>query len=193
MVHQPQEIARGTRADSSRGFTEVPSPRNEQAWLANPFQALWFLKPAYEAYRKETPGREVTRQPACAVRPETWWSSWSPTSARGTLHARLLCPETPTSCRGEDARIVAAGTSLSSTQETARRPPKGSLTGVQNTLVGTFQFARDREAPPSGHDVTRVLSRNLRLPLSGTPPSSPPGLESFLAEAGVHLKWSTTV
>lgn len=121
MAHQPQEIARGTRADSSRGFTEVPSPRNEQAWLANPFQALRFLKPAYETYRKETPGREVTRQPACTVKPETWRSSWSPTSARGTLHARLLCPETPTSCCGEDARIGAAGTSLSSTQETARR------------------------------------------------------------------------
>ena len=85
MAHQPQEIARGTRADSSLGFTEVRSPRNEQAWLANPFQALRFLKPAYETYRKETPGREVTRQPARAVRPETWRSSWSPTSARGTL------------------------------------------------------------------------------------------------------------
>lgn len=84
---------------------------------------------------------------------------------------------------------------------TGGRPPKGSLTGVQNTSKprlpraqpGTFQFARDREAPPNGYDVMRMLCRDLRLLLSVTPPSSHPGLESFLAEEGVRLKWSTAV
>lgn len=71
-------------------------------------------------------------------------------------------------------------TSLSSTQpappDTARRRRRGPLTGAQDTSKplpmllqaqpGTFQFARDLEAPPSGRDVTRVLGHRVRLPLS---------------------------
>lgn len=110
-----------------------------------------------------------------------------PTGAQRTLHACVLFPETRIPRRGrEDAWIGAEGTSLSSTQpaplDTARRRRRGSLTGAQNTSKppwlqaqpGTFQFARDREAPPSGHDVTRVSNRRVRLPLFVvTPPCLP--------------------
>ncbi|KAL1769657.1 hypothetical protein HispidOSU_003830 [Sigmodon hispidus] len=109
----------------------------------------------------ETNGRMNTCKPRSAEKRETWRPSWLPTSAYGTL---AFSSQIPRPGR-ETWWVGAAGTSLSSTRP-ARRPPHavrggGSLTGAQQAKSlllqvqpGTFQFARDREAPPSGHDVT---------------------------------------